>query len=85
MIGGRSTATLRVAAHHADIWNMPGGSLADAMERSARLDQLCAAADRDADEITRSVFVRATCTRRTLTLDGLLATARRRLSSVDKG
>jgi alkanesulfonate monooxygenase SsuD/methylene tetrahydromethanopterin reductase-like flavin-dependent oxidoreductase (luciferase family) len=57
VIGGRSTATLRLAARHADTWNMPGGSLADAVERSARLDQLCAEAGRDPDEITRSVFV----------------------------
>ena len=57
VIGGRSTATLRLAARHADTWNMPGGSLADAIERSARLDQLCAEADRDPDEITRSVYV----------------------------
>ena len=57
MIGGRSTATLRVAARHADIWNMPGGSLTDAVESSSRLDELCAETGRDPAEITRSVFV----------------------------
>lgn len=57
VIGGRSTATLRVAARHADTWNMPGGSLADAVERSARLDQLCVETGRDPNEVTRSVFV----------------------------
>lgn len=57
VIGGRATATLRVAARHADVWNMPGGSLADAVERSARLDELCAATGGDPGAITRSVFV----------------------------
>jgi alkanesulfonate monooxygenase SsuD/methylene tetrahydromethanopterin reductase-like flavin-dependent oxidoreductase (luciferase family) len=31
LIGGRSAATLRVAAEHADVWNCPGGDLADAL------------------------------------------------------
>lgn len=57
VIGGRSTGTLRLAARHADVWNMPGGGLADAIACSARLDQLCAEADRDPHELTRSVFV----------------------------
>ena len=30
MIGGRSTATLRVVAEHADLWNIPGGDIDDA-------------------------------------------------------
>ena len=57
VIGGRSTATLRVAARHADIWNMPGGSLADAIERSARLDDLCGETGRDPGAVTRSAFI----------------------------
>lgn len=54
-IGGRSTPTLRVVAEHADRWNMPGGSIADAVERSAALDRLCDEIGRDPAEITRSI------------------------------
>src|SRR5690349_17068077 len=42
MIGGRSTATLRVVAEHADIWNFPGGDIDDATSRSALLNRFCA-------------------------------------------
>ena len=54
LIGGRSTATLRVVAEHADVWNMPGGDIDDAAERSALLDRLCAETGRDPASITRS-------------------------------
>lgn len=36
LIGGRSSATLRVAAEHADLWNIPGGDIDDVVRRSAR-------------------------------------------------
>ena len=39
IIGGRSTATLRVVAEHADLWNIPGGDIDDAVSRSALLDR----------------------------------------------
>ncbi len=42
VIGGRATATLRVVAEHADVWNIPGGDIADATERSTMLDRFCA-------------------------------------------
>ena len=57
VIGGRSTPTMRVVAEHADMWNMPGGSTTDAIERSALLDRLCIEIGRDPAEITRSMFV----------------------------
>jgi len=57
LIGGRSTATLRVAAEHADVWNMPGGGIDDAVGRSAMLDRLCAEIGRDPASITRSIVV----------------------------
>jgi hypothetical protein len=44
MIGGRATPTLRVVAEHADRWNMPGGSIEDAIARSAALS--CSASPR---------------------------------------
>ncbi len=55
VIGGRSTATLRVVAEHADVWNIPGGDIADALARSVRLDRFCAEIGRDPAAITRSI------------------------------
>ena len=60
LIGGRSAATLRVAAEHADIWNIPGGDLSDAVRRSALLDRLCAEIGRDPAAITRSIHLPVT-------------------------
>jgi len=57
VIGGRSTATLRVVAEHADVWNMPGGDIEDAVSRSALLDRLCAEAGRDPASVTRSIVL----------------------------
>ena len=57
VIGGRSTATLRVVAEHADRWNMPGGDIGDAIRRSAILDQYCAERGRDPATITRSIHL----------------------------
>jgi alkanesulfonate monooxygenase SsuD/methylene tetrahydromethanopterin reductase-like flavin-dependent oxidoreductase (luciferase family) len=59
MIGGRATPTLRVIAEHADRWNMPGGSIDDAVARSAALDRLCAEIGRDPAQITRSIVLPA--------------------------
>jgi alkanesulfonate monooxygenase SsuD/methylene tetrahydromethanopterin reductase-like flavin-dependent oxidoreductase (luciferase family) len=56
VIGGRSTATLRVVAEHADVWNIPGGDIDDAVRRGARLDRFCAEIGRDPAAITRSIF-----------------------------
>ncbi len=55
VIGGRSAATLRVVAEHADIWNIPGGDIADIISRSALLDRYCAEIGRNPDAVTRSV------------------------------
>ncbi|GAA4788108.1 LLM class flavin-dependent oxidoreductase [Actinomycetospora chlora] len=57
LIGGRASATLRVVARHADLWNIPGGDLADCVERSALLDRYCAEIGRDPTEITRSIHL----------------------------
>jgi alkanesulfonate monooxygenase SsuD/methylene tetrahydromethanopterin reductase-like flavin-dependent oxidoreductase (luciferase family) len=57
MIGGRSAATLRVAAEHADQWNIPGGDIDDAISRSALLDRFCAEIGRDPAAITRSIYL----------------------------
>jgi alkanesulfonate monooxygenase SsuD/methylene tetrahydromethanopterin reductase-like flavin-dependent oxidoreductase (luciferase family) len=57
VIGGRSTATLRVAAEHADVWNIPGGDIEDAVSRSALLDRFCAELGRDPASVTRSIVL----------------------------
>jgi alkanesulfonate monooxygenase SsuD/methylene tetrahydromethanopterin reductase-like flavin-dependent oxidoreductase (luciferase family) len=57
IIGGRATATLRVVAEHADVWNIPGGDIEDVIARSARLDRLCAEIGRDPASITRSIYL----------------------------
>jgi alkanesulfonate monooxygenase SsuD/methylene tetrahydromethanopterin reductase-like flavin-dependent oxidoreductase (luciferase family) len=55
VIGGRSTATLRVVARHADLWNIPGSDIKDAIQRGALLDRFCAEIGRDPSSITRSM------------------------------
>lgn len=72
VIGGRATATLRVVAEHADVWNIPGGDIADAAGRSAMLDRYCADIGRDPAEIRRSIalpvsYERPTDTRAAIT------------------
>ena len=57
LIGGRSTATLRVVAEHADLWNTPGGDIDDAVRRGALLDRFCAEIGRDPASITRSIVL----------------------------
>ncbi|MEU4674397.1 LLM class flavin-dependent oxidoreductase [Amycolatopsis sp. NPDC023774] len=57
VIGGRASATLRVAAAHADIWNIPGGDLDDCVSRSALLDRYCTELGRDPAEISRSIHL----------------------------
>ncbi len=57
LIGGRSSATLRVAAEHADVWNIPGGDIDDAVRRDALLDRYCAEIGRDPASVTRSIHL----------------------------
>lgn len=60
IIGGRTTATLRVVAKHADLWNIPGGDIDDCIRRSALLDQLCFEIGRSPASITHSIHLRVT-------------------------
>ena len=58
LVGGSGTRLLRLAAEHADIWNVPGPphtSLEFVTERARVLDQHCADIGRDPASITRSV------------------------------
>ena len=57
LIGGRSAETLRVVAEHADLWNMPGGDIDDAVRRSAMLDRFCTEIGRDPALVTRSIVL----------------------------
>ncbi|MEU6511387.1 LLM class flavin-dependent oxidoreductase [Streptomyces sp. NPDC046942] len=57
LIGGRSAATLRVVAEHADLWNIPGGDIEDAVRRSALLDRYCTEIGRDPASLTRSIHL----------------------------
>ena len=57
MIGGRSAGVLRIVAEHADLWNIPGGDIADAIGRSALLDRYCAEIGRDPAAIVRSIHL----------------------------
>ncbi|GHF46623.1 alkanesulfonate monooxygenase SsuD/methylene tetrahydromethanopterin reductase-like flavin-dependent oxidoreductase (luciferase family) [Amycolatopsis bartoniae] len=57
VIGGRSSATLRVVAEHADVWNIPGGDIEDVVSRSALLDRYCTEIGRDPATITRSIHL----------------------------
>ena len=57
MIGGQATATLRVVAEHADVWNFPGGDVEAAVAKGAVLDRLCAEIGRDPASITRSLVL----------------------------
>jgi alkanesulfonate monooxygenase SsuD/methylene tetrahydromethanopterin reductase-like flavin-dependent oxidoreductase (luciferase family) len=57
LIGGRSSAVLRVVAEHADLWNIPGGDIDDAVRRSTLLNRYCAEIGRDPAAITRSIHL----------------------------
>jgi alkanesulfonate monooxygenase SsuD/methylene tetrahydromethanopterin reductase-like flavin-dependent oxidoreductase (luciferase family) len=71
VIGGRSSATLRVVAEHADVWNMPGGDIEDAVSRSTLLDRLCAEIGRDPASVTRSIVLPVSCENPGVTRDAI--------------
>jgi alkanesulfonate monooxygenase SsuD/methylene tetrahydromethanopterin reductase-like flavin-dependent oxidoreductase (luciferase family) len=57
VIGGQATATLRVVAEHADVWNFPGGDVEAALRRGVVLDRFCAEIGRHPASITRSLVL----------------------------
>jgi alkanesulfonate monooxygenase SsuD/methylene tetrahydromethanopterin reductase-like flavin-dependent oxidoreductase (luciferase family) len=73
MIGGRSSAVLRVGAAHADLWNIPGGDIDDAMQRSALLDRYCAEIGRDPATITCSIYLPVSYEQPRITQDAIRA------------
>jgi alkanesulfonate monooxygenase SsuD/methylene tetrahydromethanopterin reductase-like flavin-dependent oxidoreductase (luciferase family) len=76
MIGGRSAATLRVTAEHADLWNIPGGDIDDAIARSALLDRYCAEIGRDPASVTRSIHLPVSYDQPGITRDAIGAATR---------
>lgn len=56
--GGGERRTLRVVARHADVWNLIGGHIDDAVRKSRVLDRHCDEIGRDPGEIRRSVQLR---------------------------
>jgi len=69
VIGGQGPKTLRVIAEHADVWNMQGDVLADAVHRAGQLDAYCAEIGRDPASITRSFILRVDYDRPAATAD----------------
>jgi len=62
-----------VVAKHADLWNIPGGDIADAVSRSALLDRYCADIGRDPASITRSIILPVSYDRPGATRDAIAA------------
>jgi alkanesulfonate monooxygenase SsuD/methylene tetrahydromethanopterin reductase-like flavin-dependent oxidoreductase (luciferase family) len=71
LIGGRSSATLRVVAEHADLWNIPGGDIDDCVRRSALLDRYCTEIGRDPAAVTRSIHLPVSYEQPTTTQDAI--------------
>jgi alkanesulfonate monooxygenase SsuD/methylene tetrahydromethanopterin reductase-like flavin-dependent oxidoreductase (luciferase family) len=57
VMGGQASATLRVVAEHADVWNFPGGDVEAAVRRGTVLDRICTEIGRDPSSITRSLVL----------------------------
>jgi alkanesulfonate monooxygenase SsuD/methylene tetrahydromethanopterin reductase-like flavin-dependent oxidoreductase (luciferase family) len=57
LIGGRSAPLLRVVAEHADLWNIPGRDIDDAVGRSTLLNRYCTEIGRDPASVTRSMYL----------------------------
>ena len=70
-IGGRSARLLRVVAEHADLWNVPGDDLDDAIARSALLNRYCVEIGRDPGSLTRSVYLSVSYDRPEITRDAI--------------
>ncbi|HTA11057.1 MAG TPA: LLM class flavin-dependent oxidoreductase [Streptosporangiaceae bacterium] len=71
VIGGRSAPLLRVVAEHADVWNIPGGDIEDAISRSALLDRYCAEIGRDPGLVTRSMHLPVSYDQPSVTRDAI--------------
>jgi alkanesulfonate monooxygenase SsuD/methylene tetrahydromethanopterin reductase-like flavin-dependent oxidoreductase (luciferase family) len=71
IIGGRSKLLLRVVAEHADLWNIPGGDIDDAVERSTLLDRYCTDIGRDPAAVVRSMHLQVSYDQPGITRDAI--------------
>jgi alkanesulfonate monooxygenase SsuD/methylene tetrahydromethanopterin reductase-like flavin-dependent oxidoreductase (luciferase family) len=71
LIGGRSAPLLRVAAKHADLWNIPGDDVDAAAGRSTLLDRYCAEIGRDPASLTRSIHLQVSYDQPDITRDAI--------------
>jgi alkanesulfonate monooxygenase SsuD/methylene tetrahydromethanopterin reductase-like flavin-dependent oxidoreductase (luciferase family) len=71
LIGGRSAPLLRVAANHADVWNIAGDDIDDAAGRSTLLDRYCAEIGRDPASLTRSIHLQVSYDQPDITRDAI--------------
>ena len=71
VIGGRSAPLLHVVAEHADVWNIPGGDIEDAVGRSALLDRYCGEIGRDPALIIRSMHLPVSYDQPSVTRDAI--------------
>ncbi len=69
--GGRSARLLRVTAEHADLWNIPGDDIDDAVGRSMLLDRYCAEIGRDPASLTRSIYLQVSYDQPGITRDAI--------------
>lgn len=71
LIGGRSARLLRVAAEHAQLWNVPGADLDDAIDRSRLLDRYCIEIGREPTTLVRSIYLPVSYEQTDLTQDAI--------------
>jgi alkanesulfonate monooxygenase SsuD/methylene tetrahydromethanopterin reductase-like flavin-dependent oxidoreductase (luciferase family) len=71
LLGGRSAPLLRLAAQHADLWNIVGDDTKDAAARSAMLSQICTEIGRDPTSITRSMHLQVSYDQPGITRDAI--------------
>jgi alkanesulfonate monooxygenase SsuD/methylene tetrahydromethanopterin reductase-like flavin-dependent oxidoreductase (luciferase family) len=62
---------LRVVAEHADLWNILGGDIDDAIRRSALLARYCAEIGRDPASVTRSIYLPISYDQHSITQDAI--------------
>jgi alkanesulfonate monooxygenase SsuD/methylene tetrahydromethanopterin reductase-like flavin-dependent oxidoreductase (luciferase family) len=74
-MGGQASATLRVVAEHADVWNFPGGDVEAAVRRGTVLDRICTEIGRDPAAITRSLVLPVSYDDAGITRDAIAAAA----------
>ncbi|MGD0702679.1 MAG: LLM class flavin-dependent oxidoreductase [Trebonia sp.] len=75
VMGGQASATLRVVAEHADVWNFPGGDVEAAVRRGTVLDRICTEIGRDPAAITRSLVLPVSYDDAGITRDAIAAAA----------